>query len=104
MQALGQVLVLVGLYRGARPFISLLNDADSKRMVNAFYIVSLALCAALIASIHLRVSRGLTLEGLSSTILSTVPILLDVALLTVTLKVVAFFMEEDSRKPLRYSL
>jgi len=90
-RALGYALVLAGLYRGVKPLSLLTRGADLGYKARLAYAIPPALGAPLIAAALAEIPEAVAEEGLLTAIVGVSYVVLDAALLTLSLKAVAFF-------------
>jgi len=90
-RALGYALVLAGLYKGVKPLSLLTRGAGLGYKMRLAYAIPSALGALLIAAALAEIPRAVAEEGLLAVIVGISYVVLDAALLTLSLKAVAFF-------------
>jgi len=83
---LGYVFMLVGFYRGVRPLTLLTKKTSLSRRMRVAYLASLVLGVLLLTATFTRVPGAIAEEGLATVLVDTLYVVLDLALLTLSLE------------------
>lgn len=89
--ALGYAFMFAGLYRGVKPLSFLTKSTGLGHKMRLTYAIPLVLGTLLVAATLTEIPEAIAKEGLLTVVVDTSYVLLDIVLLTLSLKAVVFF-------------